>query len=290
MQILLNGLCNGMVIALLAIAYVIVYVPTKIFYVSLAGIYVGCAYLTWQMVMKGISTSWAIIASVAAGAMVSVLCELLNHRSLTEHKASHGSHMISSLGIYMIMVQTIALIWGNEPKILKVGVDTTYHFGYLTIAYSQIINLLGSSLAVGGFFLWLKNSHLGLFFRGLADNPTQMALLGYDINYLRLLSFGVSGALAGFAGILSAYDLGFDPYVGMNAFLLAVIATIIGGKRSFLGTLLGGLILGILRAEVVWLWSARWQDTITFVILAGFLLFRPNGLLGGETRLEAEEE
>ena len=290
MQILLNGLCNGMVIALLAIAYTVVYVPTKIFYISLSGIYVGCAYLTWQMIKSGFSVTWAIVISVVAGAVISVLCELLNHRILTKHNASHGSHLISSLGIYMIMVQTIAIIWGNEPKILKTGIDTTYHIGDLTIALSQIINLLGASLVVGGFFLWLKRSNLGLFFRGLADNPTQKALLGYDINHLRLLSFALSGAMGGFAGILSAYDLGFDPYVGMNAFLLAVIATIIGGKKSFIGTLLGGLILGLLRAEVVWLWSARWQDTITFVILAGFLLFRPNGLLGGQTRLEAEEK
>ena len=290
MQILLNGLCNGMVIALLAIAYTVVYVPTRIFYISLAGIYVGCAYLTWQMVAVGFSTTWAIVLSVTIGAGISVLCELLNHRTLVKHKASHGSHMISSLGIYMIMVQTIAIIWGNEPKILKAGIDKTYHIKDLTIALSQIVNLLGSSLAVGGFFLWLKKSNLGLFFRGLSDNPTQMALLGYNTDKLRLIAFGLSGAMGGFAGILSAYDLGFDPYVGMNAFLLAVIATIIGGKKSFLGTLLGGLILGLLRAEVVWLWSARWQDTITFVILAGFLFFRPNGLLGGKTRLEAEEE
>ena len=103
MQILLNGLCNGMVIALLAIAYTVVYVPTRIFYISLAGIYVGCAYLTWQMTNMGFSATEAIALSVCAGAVISILCELLNHRILVKHKASHGSHMISSLGIYMIV-------------------------------------------------------------------------------------------------------------------------------------------------------------------------------------------
>ena len=181
---------------------------------------------------------------------------------------------------------TIAIIWGNEPKVLKIGIDTIYHGWNFTIADSQIIELVGASVAVAGFFYWLKHSNLGLLFRGLADNPLQMALLGYDTNRLRLMAFGLSGALAGFAGILSAYDLGFDPYVGMNAVLLAVIATIIGGKTNFIGPLIGGLILGILRAEVVWLWSARWQDAITFVILAVFLFLKPNGLLGKEERLE----
>ena len=116
-----------------------------------------------------------------------------------------------------------------------------------------------------------------------------MALLGYDTNKLRLVAFGLSGAMAGFAGILSAYDLGFDPYTGMNAILLAVIATIIGGKTNFVGPLLGGLILGILRAEVVWFYSARWQEAITFVILVVFLLLKPDGLLAKEGRLESRE-
>ena len=289
MQILLNGICNGMVIALLAIAYTVVYLPTRIFFIALAGIYIGCAYLTWEMVGKGVYTGNAIAISVAVGACVSVLCELLNHRRLQKTKAADGAHMISSLGIYMIMIQTIAIIWGNEPKILKTGVETTYHLLGFTMASSQVINLVGAGLAVGAFFLWLKHSNLGLLFRGLADNPTQMALLGYDTNKLRLVAFGLSGAMAGLAGILSAYDLGFDPYVGMNAILLAVIATIIGGKTNFIGPLVGGLILGLLRAEVVWLWSAKWQDTITFVILAVFLFLKPDGLLSKEGRLESRE-
>ena len=289
MQILLNGICNGMVIALLAIAYTVVYLPTRIFFIALAGIYVGAAYLTWHLTQKGVSAGYAILLSVALGAVVSVLCELLNHRSLEKNKASDGAHMISSLGIYMIMIQAIAIIWGNEPKILKTGVETTYHVLGFTMASSQIIDLIGASIAVGGFFYWLKHSNLGLLFRGLADNPLQMALLGYDTNRLRLVAFGLSGALAGFAGILSAYDLGFDPYVGMNAVLLAVIATIIGGKTDFIGPLVGGLILGILRAEVVWFYSARWQDAITFVILAVFLFLKPDGLLGKAGRLESKQ-
>ena len=152
MQILLNGLCNGMVIALLAIAYTVVYLPTRIFFIALAGIYVGCAYLTWEMLGKGIHVGYAIGLSVALGAIVSVLCELFNHRSLEKHKASDGAHMISSLGIYMIMIQAVAIIWGNEPKILKTGLETTYHLMGFTVASSQVINLIAASIAVGGFF------------------------------------------------------------------------------------------------------------------------------------------
>ena len=59
------------------------------------------------------------------------------------------------------------------------------------------------------------------------------------------------------------------------------------GKARFSGPVLGAVLLGLLRAEVVWYGSARWQDAATFALLAVFLLLRPQGLLGHKTRLEA---
>jgi len=69
--------------------------------------------------------------------------------------------------------------------------------------------------------------------------------------------------------------------------LLAVVAVIIGGQSSFSGPVLGALLLGIIRAQVVWYMSARWQEAATFLLLAVFLLFKPQGLLSSKTRLEA---
>ena len=289
MQILFNGLCNGALIALLAMAFVVVYLPTKVFYIALAGIYVLAAYLTKQMMGVGCSWPLAVGIAVCAGVGVSLLCDLLNHRPLAKKNSSMGAHMISSLGIYMMLVQVIALVWGNDPQVLKVGVGGVSRMGGLVMAHSQLAVLFGSIVLIGVFFAWLKFSNLGLQFRGLADNPVEMELLGYDTSKLRLLAFGISGFLGSAAGILNAYDLGFDPNVGMSAVMLAIVATIVGGRGTFAGPIIGGVLLGVLRSQVVWHASARWQDMITFLLLAIFLLMRPNGILGGETRLEARE-
>lgn len=114
----------------------------------------------------------------------------------------------------------------------------------------------------------------------------QFALFGYNVNIHRILAFGVAGLLASAASIASAYDTGFDPHVGLHAILLAVVAVIIGGRGSFLGPIIGGLILGILRAQVVWHFSSRWQEAATFGLLALVLLIRPQGILGRKTRVE----
>ena len=270
-------------------AFVVVYLPTKVFYIALAGIYVLSAYLTKQLMAWGVPWPVAVIGALASGVGVSLLCDLLNHRPLERNRSSMGAHMISSLGIYMILVQVVALVWGNDPQVLKTGIGGVWRVGGLVMAHSQIAALVVSVVLVGVFFTWLKCSDLGLRFRGLSDNPVEMELLGYDTDNLRTLAFAISGFLGSAAGILNAYDLGFDPNIGMSAVMLAIVATIIGGRGTFIGPVIGGLLLGIVRSQVVWHASARWQDAITFFILAVFLLCRPNGIVGGERRLEANE-
>jgi len=142
-------------------------------------------------------------------------------------------------------------------------------------------------LLLGGFGLFLMRSDLGLRLRALADNPVQFTLFGYNMNHHRLLAFGLAGFFAAASALVTAYDIGFDPYAGLHAVLLAVVAVIIGGQGSFVGPVLGALLLGVLRAQVVWYWSARWQEAVTFGLLALILLLRPHGLLGRKSRLEA---
>jgi branched-chain amino acid transport system permease protein len=101
---------------------------------------------------------------------------------------------------------------------------------------------------------------------------------------MRLILFILSGFFAALGGGLVAYDVGMDPYVGMPMLLNAVVALIIGGMGRFEAPIIGGFIIGILQAMVVWAFSSRWQDAVTFTLLILFLLFRPQGLMGEKKR------
>ena len=123
----------------------------------------------------------------------------------------------------------------------------------------------------------------------MADNPVQFCLSGHNAQQYRLLAFGVSGLLGGAAALLTAYDVGFDPHGGLHALLLAIVAMIIGGRGSFRGPIVGGLLLGVVRAMVAWQFSIQWQDVFTFLLLAIVLYIRPDGLFARPSRLEARE-
>jgi branched-chain amino acid transport system permease protein len=290
MQVLLNGAISGLTLAVLALAFMVVYLPCRVFYLALAGIYALVPYIALACLKHGWPVWLSVAVALSTGIVVSLMCELLNHAPLEKKRASPGAHLIASLGLYLILVQIVAMVWGNETQVLRSGIDTVYRLGAtITLTRAQVLAGCGSLILLMAFYGWLRFSNLGLQFRAMADNPVQLALHGYNIRRLRLFAFAMAGFLAAVSALAAANDVGFDPHGGLQVLLLAIVALIIGGNTSYLAPVLGGLLLGIIRAWAVWYLSARWQDAVAFLLLALFLLFRPHGILGRKLRLEAEE-
>jgi branched-chain amino acid transport system permease protein len=275
-------------IALLAVAFSFAYLPSQVFHLALAGVYVIAPYIAQSLIREGWPWPLAICAAMASGGLLSAACEALNHHRLDKRSATPMVHFVSSLGIYILLSQAAALIWGNDPKTLRTNADSSYQFLSLTLARTQAIESLASLVLLTGVGVLLRNSDIGLRLRGLADNPREMLLAGVDTYQVRLVAFGISGILAASASLCMAYDYGFDPNSGLSTLLLSAVAVMVGGQRSFWAPVVGGIGLGILRSEVVWYLSARWQEPLTFIVLSLVLLFRPYGFLGEKRRLEAQ--
>jgi branched-chain amino acid transport system permease protein len=287
MQIILNGLISGCAIALLAVAFQIVYLPTRVFFIGLAGLYSLTPYGVLAASNAGLPIAAGVAIALTVVVLLAILCEWLNHAPLARKNASEGVHLVSSLGIYIIFVQVIAIVWGNDTKAFRTGLDSTLHVAGTVLTGAQLLMAGTASVFLIGAWAILRTSDIGLRLRALADNPTRFALFGYNVDAYRLIAFALAGTFAAVSSMLTAYDIGFDPYTGLHAVLLAVVAVIVGGRHSFIGPAVGGLLLGFVRAQVVWHFSARWQEAVTFAMLALFLLLRPQGLFGRQTRIEA---
>lgn len=286
MQILLNGTIQGLLIALTALGFSIVYNSTGILHLAQGAIYAFAPFFLLTFLLSGTGIPAAVVLTLAISIFLSILCEFINHGPLYRKNASEPIHLISSLGIYIVAIQIIAMVWGNETKVLRSGIDVTYMMSDIIITRSQAVGGITSLFLIVAFFLWLKKTNSGLKFMALLDNSVQLSLMGYDVGRLRLLAFALSGFLTAVPAMLIAMDIGFDPHGGLTVVLLAIVATIIGGKGSFMGPVIGSIFLGIIRSQVVWHTSARWQDTITFIILVFFLFFRPQGIFGKKGRIE----
>ena len=286
MQILINGILQGILIGATGMAFSLVYRTTGVFYIALGGVYALAPYLALSLLSAGAPLVFSLALAVCAAIVFGILAEKFIHWPFELRRSPTEVHLIGSLGYYLILVQLIALIWGNETRVLDTGIGATLRYGGISVAHAQLFGPAITLLSVGGLWAWLNHADRGLEMRALADNPVLLALTGRNVRILRYWVFGLGSALAAIAAIASAWDVGFDPHIGLKAVLLGMVAMIIGGTGSFIGPFIGGILLGVLRAEVVWFGSSRWEEAVTFALLGLFLFFRPQGLFAKRVRLE----
>lgn len=290
-QVLINGFIQGLLFSVVGVAFALVYATTRIFYIALGAIYTLSLYVLLALIRFGLPWPLAIALVVITAAVVSVLCEELIHWPLERKRAPSDVHLIASLGTSLIIVQIVVLSAGSDAQVLRAGVDTVYVFADIRVTKGQLVGSVLSCLLLAAAFAWLRLSPVGLQLRGLASNSPLLSTLGFNVRWLRYLAFALGGGLAAVAASSMALDIGFDPHVGLRAVLIGAAATIVGGRGSLAGAAVAGLLLGVVRALVVWFVSARWEDAVTFAILAVFLFLLPGGLrslLAGKARVEEQ--
>jgi len=193
--------------------------------------------------------------------------------------------MISSIGVMIILVNVVALLFGNETKVLDNSIQRVFTFKEILITTPQLWQLILGTVAIAAFMIFLKFSRFGLKARALSNDDTLFQVMGFNITATRMFVFALSGVFFALGSCLTAYDIGMDPHVGMPLLINAMVAMIIGGIGRFDACVIGGVSLGILQALVVYQFSANWQSAITFLALLLFLFFRPQGIIGYKKRM-----
>jgi len=285
-QLLANGLIMGSIYALVSLGFALVYNTTRIFHIAYAAIYMFAAYmiLTFYRILNFhlfLSFLLAILFTIG----LSIFIEKTIYLPLGKKKSSLNVILISSIGVMIVIVSSIAMFYGNETKILNPNISKSITIGKIILTYTQLAQFFVSIFLVGTFLMFLKYSNFGIKTRALRDDQILCTVFGLNIDRMRMYLFGLSALFAAIGSGLIAYDVGMDPYVGMPMLLNAVVALIIGGIGRFEAPILGGFIIGILQSLAVWAFSSRWQDAVTFTLLIIFLLVRPQGLLGEKQRV-----
>jgi branched-chain amino acid transport system permease protein len=216
---------------------------------------------------------------------LSILTELIVYHPLYKRKASLNVTMIASIGIMTILINVVALIFGNETKVLDSGTQQIFTFGELIINTPQMLQAGIGIVLIGIFFAFLGFGNFGLKIRALSNDNALFKISGFNVKATRLIVFALSGVFLSAGSCLTAYDIGMSPQVGMSVLINAMVAMIIGGIGRFRACLIGGLLLGVLQALVAFQFSPNWQNAITFFVLLLFLFFRPRGIFGYKRRV-----
>lgn len=284
-QFVVNGLITGILYSLLAIGFALVYNTTRIFHIAAAGIYVFAAYMFWFFVAKaGLPIIYAALVAIVLTMLLSLLSEICVYRPLKNKNASLNVAMIASIGAMTVIINTIAMCFGNETKVVENAILQPLTFGDIIVTTPQKYQALVGAAVLVLFMFTLQRTNWGLRLRALSADETLFETLGYDTKATRVLVFLVSGAFIAIASCLTVYDVGLDPNMGMSVLISAIVAMIIGGVGKFSTCILGGLTLGVLQSLTVYHFASNWQNAVTFFVLLILLFLRPQGIAGYKQR------
>ena len=284
-QFIINGLITGILYSLLAIGFALVYNTTKIFHIAAAGIYVFAAYIFWFFAAKmELPIILASVTAIILTMMLSLLSEIFVYRPLKNKKASLNVAMIASIGLMTVIINTIAMFFGNETKVVGISILKPFSFGDIIITMPQMYQAVIGIIVLAAFLVFLRWTNWGLRLQALSANETLFETLGYNTNRTRVAVFLASGIFIAIASCLTVYDVGLDPNMGMSVLISAIVAMIIGGVGKFSTCIVGGLILGVLQSLTVYQFASNWQNAVTFLILLILLFLRPQGIAGYKQR------
>lgn len=279
-QALLAGLLTGMLYALIAIGFALIFGVVRVFNLAHGEFIVIAGYISfWLWSLKSIDPLLSIpismlLLSIIGGSAKKIMDGVKEPFELNT--------IVFTFGLTLFLENLMLSIWGGDYRLISAG--------YL----DQSISLLGVSTSLGRFLVFavslaaialihyfLKKTYLGLAMRATSQERDAASLMGIDVKRIDLYSFSIGTGLAGVAGPLFASIHYVYPSVGLEVTIIALVVTIFGGVGEIRGIVLGGLILGISEALTVAYLGFQWRELAGFAMLIILLLLRPYGLLGG---------
>jgi branched-chain amino acid transport system permease protein len=295
---LADGLSNGAIWALVALGYTLVYGIIELINFAHGEIFmIGAftAFALWEPL--GLHADTAVIglilgllvtlvAAMLVSGSLNVMIERVGYRPL--RAAPKLAPLITAVGFSFIL-QNVGILWLGASQ--RAVPD-------LILSQKELVNIVGVSISRGDLLAFavtiplvlllttfVGQSRLGKAMRATAQDPEAAKLMGINVDTTISLTFLLGGLLAGAAGLINTlYQTNVWYFQGFTAGLIAFTAAVMGGIGNLRGAVLGGLIIGCIQQISDNRIGNEWTPAVIFAYLVLIMVFRPQGLIGEETR------
>jgi branched-chain amino acid transport system permease protein len=298
LDLFIVGLTLGMVYALIALGYSLVYGILELINFAHGDVFMlGCMMTITAVGWFGLTThgnviGWIVpmlLITAAFTGILNVVIEKLAYRPL--RGAPRLAPLITAIGVSFIL-QNVGLRWkGPAPVSIRDNILPRGHIftiGDADFSWNQLIIFVVTIPTLIGLVYLVQKTKQGKAMRAVAQDKDAAAMMGIDVNRTISFTFLIAGLLAGFAGVLYALfvtNVQFD--TGFRLGLFAFTAAVLGGIGNLPGAVLGAVLIGLIEQFNNGLeWhtpGTDWTNSLIFAVLILILVFRPEGLLGERT-------
>jgi branched-subunit amino acid ABC-type transport system permease component len=281
-QLIANSLIAAGTYALVAMGFTLIYGATKFFNLAHGAMAAIGGYAAFFLISTfvGMNIVLVVVISVLFAGLCGYVLDCIVYLPLRRRKASNMVLLVASLGAFTILQAAIAMIFSSQYQTLSSSVSgAVYIIANAAITNTQVIILASTVAVLVLLVLLLKKTMFGKEIRALSDDEEVAKIAGINTERIIGWTFFIGSAVAGLAGVLIGFDTGLQPTMGLDILLKGVIAAIVGGIGDIYGAVLGALLLGFAENFGVWGIPSEWKDSIAFVVLILFLVFRPRGIM-----------
>lgn len=282
LEYIINGLALGMTYALIAVGYSIVFGVLRLINFSHGAVYALGAHVAAIIVGFQISPYIGLAVSVLFCGLAGVLIDKIALEPLRKKNSPPIAGLITTVGLSYVIQNLLQIFFNSERK----SFPAFFYFGQVkllgvSISSSAVLIFLASTLLLLCLTAVIHKSRLGFAMRAVEQNAKAARLMGINVNQVIMMTFFLAGASAAIGGTLMAgyYQIYYST-MGFNVGLKAFAAAILGGIGILHGSVVGGILIGIIECVVAGYFGGTFRDSAAFLVLILILLIKPTGLFG----------
>lgn len=282
MSQLLLGLVNGSFYAMLSLGLAVIFGLLNVINFSHGALYMMGAFIAFIGVNNYELNYWMmlVLAPLVVGAF-GIAVEKTMLRWL--YKLDHLYGLLLTFGITLLLEGVFRSFFGVSGQTLDVPEQLAgaTDLGFMILPnYRAWVVAASLGVCLGTWFV-IEKTRLGAYLRAGTENPKLVEAFGINVPRMVTLTYGFGVALAGLAGVLAAPVINVTPLMGSNLIIVVFAVVVIGGMGSILGSIITGLMLGVIEG-LTRVFYPEGSEVVVFVVMVIVLLLRPAGLFGKE--------
>jgi len=283
-EAILGGIILGGLYALVAIGFNLQYGVARIVNLAYGEFFMGAAFAAfWMFTLFNINPIAGMLFSVpvtfAANWLIfRLLMTPLVRRARTREQLE-GETILATFGLLFVLRGTATLAFSANDRFYDYLGEPVHIFGF-TFAANRVLAFAMACIFALVMWIVLNRTRFGAALRALAIDPVGAELVGIDVRSLSAIAFAAGGGLVAAAGTLVSTFLAFNPSIGIDFTVKALVVVIMGGVGNMSGSLIAGLLLGVAEALCSYFIDSGLTLAVAYALFLIVLVVRPRGLFG----------
>jgi branched-chain amino acid transport system permease protein len=286
-QLLVAALVTGAIYALIALGLNLIYGTMRLLNVAHGDLVMLGAYAAfWSFSLLKISPLIALpfIGLLAAG-IGAIAYLLLFQRFLRAGARSdrvESNSLLAFFGLSIAIENLTSMAFSGNSRAYQY-LDFVVHIGEVSILGNRLAALIIALALCIGLLAFFRFTTIGLAVRAIIQSREAAQIVGIDVHKVYLLTFSIGFGVAGMTGALISLFSQIWPFMGFSYTVTGFVVIILGGLGNIYGSVIGGLLLGVLETFGVTIVGANYRSIVIYGVFIVILIVRPQGLLGAKS-------